>query len=198
VLGHKDHWAQVRYLGALEIDGWIPDDALALRGKHARGYRGRMPTGRTTLMVTPGAVIRTEPQWTSRDLAVMANGYFLDTIKELDDAWAEVFYEDGDVRVHGFVSHQDPPGRVHKPPEPDAPQPITPNATVRVGTCLYASDRGEPIGFAIADVPGELGPGPHPGWYTVAFDTPWGPLAFAVQGPTDQELAACAPVSNQP
>src|SRR5207248_8693127 len=72
-LAHRDGATQVRYLGALEVDGWVPDDALADRGEpHTAG--GRVPTGRQTLMVMPGAVIRTEPQWAGRELAVMANG----------------------------------------------------------------------------------------------------------------------------
>lgn len=194
VLGHKEHWAEIRYLGALEIDGWIPDEALAFRTARTGGYRGRVPTGRMWLTLLPGAVIRSEAQWSARELAVIAYGYTVDKIAEVDNAWSEVGYEDGDVRVHGYVSTQAPPGRAHKPPEADtAPTQIAATATIPAGTCLYASEHGEAIGFVTAASPAELVASSHPGWYAAAFDTPWGPLAFAVQGPTDQELATCQP-----
>jgi len=196
VLGHRDKWAQVRYLGALEIDGWVPDTTLLWKSARDSSYRGRVPTGRTTLMVLPGAVIRTEAQWSARELAVMANGPFLDTIKEIDEAWAEVLYEDGDVRVHGFVSKHDPPGRVHRPHEPEvAPTPVAPNTLIAAGSCLYAGDRGEAIGFVTSDVQGELAPSRAAGWFEVGFDTPWGPITFAMQGPTDHELVKCQPTA---
>ena len=111
-LGHRDHETKVRYLDALQVEGWVPDAVLGDRGP-ARDHTGRVPTGRTTLMVINGAVIRSEPRWGASELAVVANGYLLDTIRELDEAWTEVAYEDGDVAVHGFVSKSDPPGRVH-------------------------------------------------------------------------------------
>ena len=193
-LGHSNGWTEIRYLGALEVDGWIPDGALADHGSPGDTSGGRIPTGRPALMVTPGTVIRTEPTWSARQLAVMASGYFVDTIKELDDAWVEVSYEDNDVRVHGFVSKHDPPGRVHKPHEAETPPPaITPNATVATGTCLYAVEEGEPIGYVIGDPPAELAPGRTSGWFAVSLDTPWGPIAFAARGLVDSDLAACAP-----
>ena len=36
------------------------------------------------------------------------------------------------------------------------------------------------------------------GWWTLTVDTPWGPLAFAAQGPTKSELVACAPPGSVP
>jgi hypothetical protein len=199
-LGHKDGWTQVRYLGSIEVDGWLPDDAIGERtASDMASTLGRIPTGRPTLMVTPGTVIRTEPQWSARELAVTANGYFLDEIKNIDDAWAEAGYEDGDVRVHGFLSRHDPPGRVHKPPEPDTtPDTIQPTATIPIGTCLYSGEHGEMIGFVVEPTPGELDVGHAQGWYDVAFDTVWGPLTFAVQGVTDHDLVACEPASMLP
>lgn len=198
-LGHKDEWTQIRYLGALEIDGWIPDKAIVERTENTDPPSGRIPTGRQTLMVTPGAVIRSEPQWSARELAVMANGYFVDTIKEIDDAWVEVGYEDGEISVHGYVSKHDPPGRVHKPHEAEvAPALVTPNATIASGTCLYAGDNDEPIGFVIGDRPAELEPGRSPGWFAVTLDTPWGPIVFAARGPSDTSLTACAPAGSVP
>jgi hypothetical protein len=148
-------------------------------------------------MVLPGSVIRTEAQWSARELAVMANGPFLDTMKEIDDAWAEVLYEDGDVRVHGFVSKHDPPGRVHRPHEaPAGALSVTPNTLIATGSCLYSSDHGDAIGFVTSDVQGELATSRSAGWFEVGFDTPWGPITFAMQGPTDHELVKCQPAGS--
>lgn len=194
MLGHHDTWTQVRYLGALEIDGWMPDAALEDRTTEDHSAGGRMPTGLPTLLTTPGTVVRTDAKWVARELAVMANGYFLDTIKELDDVWSQVGYEDGDIRVRGFVSRQDPPGRVHKPHEVEvATPPITANATVAKGTCLYASQHGEPIGFTLDAHAAEVSSGRSPSWYTLTFDTPWGPLTFAATGTSEHDLSSCGP-----
>jgi hypothetical protein len=199
VLGHKDTWTHVRYLGALEIEGWVPDAALVDRTKLDRSRMGRVPTGLPTLMVTPGTVVRSEPKWGTRELAVMANGYFLDTEEELDEAWSRVAYEDGDIRVRGFASRRDPPGRVHRPHEPDQPPAqITANATLARGTCLYDTVHGEPIGFLTANHAAELAPSRSPGWFTVALETPWGPITFAAQGASDHELATCVPSAAAP
>ena len=194
VLGHRENWTQVRYLGALEIDGWMPDTALGDRTTNDHSVGGRMPTGLPTLLTTPGAGVRAEPKWIAREIAVMANGYFLDTIKEVDDVWSQVGYEDGDIRVRGYVSRQDPPGRVHKPHEAEVAAPaITPNATVAKATCLYASQHGEPIGFVLDARAAEISSGRSPGWYTVTFDTPWGPITFAATGTSEHDLSSCGP-----
>ena len=66
-LAHRAHTTQVRYLGALQVEGWVPDAVLGDRG-HARDATGRIPTGRRTLMVVPGAVIRSEPRWAASGL----------------------------------------------------------------------------------------------------------------------------------
>lgn len=193
-LGHKGGWTQVRYLGAVEVDGWVPDDVLVDREESHGAPIGRIPTGRPTQMVTPGAVIRAEPRWPGRELAVMANGYFVDKIRDADAPWLEVAYADGDVTVRGFLSTQDPPGRVHRPREPEVPPlAVVPSATVAAGTCLYGAEGGEPIGFVVGDRPAAVEPGRRVGWFTVGFDTPWGPTAFAARGPTETELVACAP-----
>jgi hypothetical protein len=197
-LAHKDHWTQIRYLGALEIDGWVPDEALADRGTPS-DRMGRIPTGRQMLTLLHGAVIRNEPKWAGRQLAVMANGYFVDSIQKLDDAWHEVGYADGDIIVHGYVSTHDPPGQVHRPKAPDAPPPpIQPNATAAIGTCLYAHADGDPIGYIVQAHPIEITEAPRPGWWTILDETPWGPTTFVVKGSDKTELAACAPASVMP
>lgn len=197
-LAHRDRSTQVRYLGALQVEGWVPDAVLADRGR-PRASTGRIPTGRKVLMVIPGAVIRAEPRWAASELAIMASGYFLDTVRELDDAWTEVSYEDGDVAVHGFVSRRDPPGRLHRWPDAEAPAAIAPSATVPSGTCLYARAAGDAIGYIVGNRPVDLdGSGSGGGWWTLTIETPWGPLAFAARGPSKTELAACAPPGAVP
>lgn len=190
-LAHRDHATQIRYLGALQVEGWVPDIVLGDRG-HTRDAVGRIPSGHKTLMVVPGAVIRSEPRWAASELAIMANGYFLDTLRELDEGWTEVSYEDGDVAVHGFVSKRDPPGRVHHWHEPDIAPALAPNTTVASGTCLYARVDGDAIGYIVGTRQVDVDDA-GAGWWTVAIDTPWGPLGFAARGPSPSELATCAP-----
>jgi hypothetical protein len=202
-LAHRDHATQIRYLGALQVEGWVPDAVLGDRAP-ARDAVGRIPTGRKTLMVIPGAVIRTEPRWAASELALMANGYFLDSIRDLDEAWSEVSYQDGDVAVHGFVSKRGPPGRVHRWRETDATPVITPTTTVASGTCLYARAGGDAVGYLVGNRPVDLDDGSAagapgtPGWWTLTIDTPWGPLGFAARGPARTELVACAPPNTVP
>jgi hypothetical protein len=195
-LAHRDRSTQIRYLGALQVEGWVPDAVLGDRG-HARDGTGRIPTGRRTLMVIPGAVIRAEPRWAASELAIIANGYFLDTIRDVDDAWTEVGYEDGDVAVHGFVSKRDPPGRVHHWRDGDAAPAITPNTTVASGTCLYARPGGDAIGYIAGNRPVDLDEAGAGSW-TITLETPWGPVGFAARGPTRTELVACAPPGTVP
>lgn len=195
-LAHRDRWTQIRYLGVLQIEGWVPDVVLGDRGPPRDGT-GRIPTGRKTLMVIPGAVIRTEPRGAARELAIVANGYFVDVIREVDEAWTEVSYEDGDVAVHGFVSKRDPPGRVHRWHDTDGTPTITPDTTVASGTCLYARAQGDAIGYIVGNSPVELDDA-GAGWWTLTIDTPWGPLAFAAHGATRTDLLACAPPDTVP
>ena len=195
-LAHRDRSTQVRYLGALQVEGWVPDAVLADRGR-PRDSTGRIPTGRKTLMVIPGAVIRAEPRWAASELAIMASGYFLDSVRELDDAWTEVSYEDSDVAVHGFVSRRDPPGRLHHWRDAEPLARVAPNTGVASGTCLYAHAGGDAIGYIVGNRPVDLDD-TGAGWWTVTIDTPWGPLGFAAAGPSRGELTACAPPGTVP
>lgn len=195
-LAHRDRSTQVRYLGALEIEGWIPDEVLADRGP-PRGGAGRIPTGRKTFMVLPGAVIRAEPRWAASELALMGTAYSLDIIRELDDGWTEVSYEDGDVVVHGFVSRREPPGRLHHWRDGDPPPTIAPNTSAPSGTCLYARAAGDAIGYLVGNRPVALEDIGR-GWWSLTIDTPWGSLGFAARGPSKTELSACAPPGAVP
>ncbi|HTL38139.1 MAG TPA: hypothetical protein VL326_33650 [Kofleriaceae bacterium] len=190
-LSHEGSRTKIRYVGALEVEGWVADDSLADRGTPGRRNNGRFPTGRRALMVTPGTVIRTEPKWTGTQLAVMSSSYFLDSVNQLDDGWYEVAYEDSDVRVHGFASTRDPPGRTHRRPSPQPQQTqYTPNATAPAHTCLYAND--EPIGFLVGDQQALVERGTRDGWMTITIDTPaWGPIQFEAHGPNESTLETC-------
>jgi hypothetical protein len=193
-LAHQEHWTRVRYFGGVEIEGWVPDDALADHGAahDAGSLRARGSMVQTML---PGSVIRTEARWAAHALATTANTYFVDTIKEIDDAWLEVAFEDGDVKVHGFVSKHDPPGRVHRPPEVENAQAIAPNGKLVAGTCLYVRAGGEPIGFAVQEAPAEIAAGTRADWFDVAVDTPWGPITFAATGASETDLSPCPATS---
>jgi hypothetical protein len=188
-LAHEGTRTRVRYVGPLETEGWLPDDALTDRAPADRTATGRVPTGRKPLMLMPGAVIRVEPKWAGAQLAVMNEGYVVDEIKPVDDAWSEISYEDGDLFVHGYVSRRDPPGRVHRTKQLEASAAPTPNATAVASTCLYVA--GEPVGFLAADQPVLLERANRPGWFTLTIDTPWGPIAFDARGPTETELQTC-------
>jgi hypothetical protein len=195
----KEKRVQVRYVGALEIEGWIPEEALADEGvPRSRVARFPRHTKLRAQHVFPGAVIRREPKWASEQLAVVANAYMLDTMREIDQAWSLVAYDDSDLAMQGFVSRRDPPGRVHKPKDPDiAPQKITPNGKVASGTCLYARVKGEAIGYIVGDQDVTLDDAGG-GWWTLTIDSPWGPLPFSAQGPTNADLVGCAPEGSVP
>jgi len=189
-LARKGGSTQVRYVGAVEVEGWIPDDAISDRAP--AGYRtsGRISSGHKPLMLIQGAIIRAEPKWASAKLAIVGQTYFVDLIREVDDAWSEVSYEDGDVDVHGYVSRRDPPGRTHRRPASESRSPLAANATVRDGTCLYAG--GEPVGFIVDDRQVIVAKTERAGWYALTIDTPWGELVFDARGATETELATCA------
>jgi len=196
-LAHKGKETQIRFVGALEVEGWVPDDVLGDAGQGGR-RAGRMPSGGRPLMLMPGSIIRSKPEWGNNELAMMATGYLVDTVQEQADGWIEVAYTDGDVSLHGYASRRQPPGRVHRPHDPDAPPPlITANAKVASGTCLYSKRDGDPIGYIVGDRDVQLDDA-GTGWWTLAVDTPWGPIPFAARGPTQATLTPCAPAGSVP
>lgn len=200
-LARKDQRTRIRYVGGVEVEGWIPDDMLADAGpRRPRALRRPRHTRLRPQLVPSGVVIRREARWGSEQLAVVAYAYMLDTLREVDDRWALVAYEDTDVSVQGFVSRRDPPGRVHKPRDPElAPQRITPTAKVASGTCLYTAPHRDAhaIGYIVGDRDVMLDDAGS-GWWTLRIDSPWGPLAFAARGPTRTDLATCAPAGSVP
>ncbi len=197
-LAKKDGFTQIRYVGALEIEGWVPDASIGDRGiPRSRG--GRIPTGMKTLTLLPGSIIRAKPEWTGVQLALAANSYFVDIVRELDPRWTEVHYMDGDIRVRGFYQRNSPPSRTHRErvDQNTVPLPITPNAKVASGTCLFARAGGESVGYIVGDRDVSLDPGAN-SWWTLAIDTPWGPITFAARGHAAEELEACAPPDSVP
>lgn len=197
-LARRDGFTQIRYVGALEIEGWVPDGSIVDRGV-SRARMGRLPTGMKTLTLLPGSIIRAKPEWSGAQLALAANNYFVDVVRELDPKWTEVHYQDGDIRVRGFYQRYSPPGRTHRERmDPDtAPIPIAPNAKVASGSCLYSRVGGESVGYIVGDRDVSLEPGTN-GWWTLAIDTPWGPINFAARGPAANELDVCAPPNSVP
>lgn len=192
----KTKRTQVRYVGAIETEGWISDDAL-VDSLALTPATGRIPTGGKTLTLMPGAVIRAEPKWTATQLGVTANSYFVDSLGELPDGWHDVAYTDGEIAVRGFVSKQLPPGKTHRlriDPE-RVPPPITPNGKVGSHTCLYLEAGGDPIGYIVGEPEVDLDEAGQ-GWWHLAIDTPWGALTFAARGASRGELATCGPVAS--
>jgi hypothetical protein len=188
-LAHKGSTTRVRYLGAFEVDGWLPNDAISDRAEAGTRKTGRIPTGRRPLMLRPGTIVRAEPTWAGPQLAVMSQGYFVDQVKELEDGWSEVSYDDGDLSLRGYVSRRDPPGRLHKRAASDPIAALTTNATARDATCLYSGS--EMVGFLVGDRAVMLESTSRPGWYALTIDSPWSAITFDAKGPTETELAKC-------
>lgn len=183
---------RVRYTGAFEVEGTVPTSALTTRGPSRRSVR-RLAGGQKPLLVTPGANIRSEPRVGSSVLALAAYSTTMGIVKPLDNGWYEVNYVDDDVRVHGFVSRQDPPGAVQpRRTTGFAAKTVGPNR-IAGGTCLYAS--GEVVGLAAGSISGSLVPSTRPGWFTFTVETPWDMIDFEVHGPTENDLDRCGSVS---
>ncbi len=187
-LAHKGALTQIRYIGSLEVEGWVPDAAISDRGPPGRALPRRFG-GRKSMLVQAGATIRTEKRWASRALAVAHYSMFVDNTEALDDGWHRVTYADADVVASGFLSKRDPPSRTHRPREAESSTPLSTNITVPADTCLYAGD--EPIGFVVGDRPASLEPSPRVGWFTLTLDTPWGAVPFEARGPAESALAKC-------
>jgi hypothetical protein len=189
-LAHEGERTKARYVGAVEVEGWVPDRMLVDRAPPHR-TQAAPPAARKKLMVHPGAIIRSEPKWASQQRAVVSHSYFIDEVEELDAPWHDVVYEDSDVHVRGFLSLQEPPGRTHRKPEPEPQTPTPTNTTLPDHTCLYSG--GEQVGFLTGEQQVAVTSGPQVGWLTITFDTPWGPIDFAGKGATESTLETCGP-----
>lgn len=187
-LAHEGQRTKVRYVGAVEVEGWVADSVLVDRAPPHRTHAGP-PAARKKLMVHPGVVIRSQPQWAAQQRAVVSHSYFIDEVEELDAPWTDVVYEDSDVHVRGFLSLHDPPGRTHRKPEPEPIPPTPPTTTLPDHTCLYSA--GEPVGFLTGAQQVAVTTGPQLGWLTITLDTPWGPIDFEGKGVTESTLETC-------
>jgi hypothetical protein len=196
-IAQKDGSTHVRYIGAVEVEGWIPDDALADAAPRRRAF-GRIPSARKTLHVMPGATFRVEPRWGTSQLGVVANGYLIDIVKDVDPAWVDALYADGEVDVRGFVSRRDPPSKVHRTKDPSVPPVMSvPNDKAASGTCLFSKPNGDPIGYLVGDRDVQLDDAGG-GWWNLYVDTPWGAIMFAARGPSPAALFPCAPAGSVP
>lgn len=187
-LSRKEGHTRIRYIGNVEVDGWVPDAALAERGTPGR-TAGVRSAQRKPILISIGAPIRSERHVHARALAVAHYSMFVDSLEILDDNWQRVAYSDNDVNVRGFVHKYAAPSITHQRREPEPGMSLTPNTTVAADTCLYAAE--EAVGFIVGDRPALVEPAPRIGWFTVTIDTPWGPVAFEAQGPTESSLAKC-------
>lgn len=187
-LARERGWMRIRYQGALQVEGWVPGDALILRGPAGR-VAHRVPSRGTPVLVIAGTHIRSEPRWASRSLALVAFSSVIDSGKQLDDGWFEAHYEDADVRADGFASRRDPPGALHRSRDPEpAARPPAPD-TLPGGTCLYADQ--QPVGVVVGQAAGTLAPAARPGWFTFTVDTPWDAIELEVHGPLATDLETC-------
>ncbi|HEY4242157.1 MAG TPA: hypothetical protein VGM88_20200 [Kofleriaceae bacterium] len=177
-LGVRGSSTRVRYLGAVEIEGWVPTDALVDRGNQ----RVASPS-MGSLTVLPGAVIRAEAQWASPAVALVSLGTTLEPVGPVE-RWTEVTYDDGEVVVRGFVAPQDPPGLLHgwelRAREEVVPPPTTAAMQhLPVDACLYAGVGGEPIG-RVTRASDYLVEPDRGGWGRAYVPTAWGTIVFGV------------------
>jgi hypothetical protein len=193
-LQHKadEKKTKIRYVGALEVEGWIADDAIGDRGPAGRAA-GRGYGGRRSVMLPPGATIRSERQRNVGSLAVAHYSLFVEGVEQLADGWQRVAYVDSDVSATGYFLKTEPPSATHLVKKPDTTIPLTTNITVPADTCLYAGD--EPVGFIVGDRAALVEASPRVGWFTVTIDSPWGPLELEANGPTETSLTKCAGAS---
>lgn len=196
-LAREDRQVKVRYRGALEVEGWLAAEALA-ETTTRRNHRSRIPQARQTTLVSRGAQILATPNLHRGQLALVVRAHLLDVVATVDAAWSEVAYVDGDVRVEGYWSRRTPPGRLTARQDPElAPLAITPNAKAPSGTCLYARDDGDPIGYLVGDQDVLVEPGDRP-WSSLSIDTPWGAIAFGAQVDASGAWTRCAPEGAAP
>lgn len=181
VLERTEERSRVRYSGALELELWVPNDALTDAAEPVDAQNGMAYQGPKLLHGTPGLAIRAEPRWGSPLIAALARIYYVTEVRALDEAWSEVQYADRAVTVRGYASRRDPP--VQLASRTSSAPPVTPletNDKLTAGTCLYARTRGELVGIA-GDVAAAVVAGEREGWWAVTLETPWGPMTFAAR-----------------
>lgn len=193
-LEHKadEKKTKIRYIGALEVEGWVADDAIGDRGPVGRAP-GRNYGGRRSVLVQAGATFRSEKRRNMGSIAVAHYSMFVENVEQLDDGWLRVAYVDSDVSASGYVLKTEPPSLTHPVKKPDTTAPIATNITVPADTCLYAGD--EPVGFIVGERAVLVEASPRVGWFTLTIDSPWGPIELEANGPTETSLTKCAGAS---
>jgi hypothetical protein len=195
-LARKDKWSQIRYVGRMQVEGWVPDAALAELGQR-RGMFGPIITN--GVFVFKGTVLRTESKWGSRELAVVAQPQLrVELVQSVDRMWSEIRYSDLEVQVSAFINKQMREGRIAETRGPETPPPkVSTNELAPSGTCLHARIDGEAIDYIVGDQRVGLDDAGD-GWWNLAVDTPWGPITFVARGSGKDTLAACAPDGSVP
>ncbi|HEY4057105.1 MAG TPA: hypothetical protein VGM39_10880 [Kofleriaceae bacterium] len=188
---------KVRYLGEIEMEGWVADDAIGETGGEFHVWRGHLPSGAKQITALPGSEILTEPRWGSTRVGAVNGGYWLDAVEKLDDDWLYVTWRTNVAEVAGYYRQFSAPGRTHSQRvDPDAaPAPIVANMRVASGTCLYARAHGESIGFLVGDQDVQVDPTSDAEWPTLAIDTPWGAILFRAHGHDATDFATCVPAN---
>lgn len=182
VLERTDERSRVRYSGAVELEMWVPNDALADQGEPIDAQQGMPFQGPKLFHGVPGVAIRAEPRWGTPQLAALARIYFITEVRTLDDGWSEVEYSDRAVTVRGFASRRDPPVRLASRATASQPSSqLDTNEKLTAGTCLHARARGELVGVTSDVVPVAAVAADREGWWDVTMETPWGPMTFAAQ-----------------
>jgi hypothetical protein len=219
-LAKKEDNTQVRYVGAVEVEGWVPTEVLVDRWPSPREGHGRRPTGRKQLMLTPGAVIRTEPKWNGSQLAILNQSYFVDEIRPVDEnepvggppRIGDVKKLEGMKKLdeqkrrndNGWfeVSYEDGDVFVHgyvskQAPPGRAHKKKPPEQTPPLTPNVNAHDGvclrigTEEIGFLVGDQAVFVEKTGRADAFKVTIDTPWGPITFDAKGATESELAKC-------
>jgi hypothetical protein len=219
-LAKKDDNTQVRYVGAVEVEGWVPTAKLVDRWPAGRENRGRVSNGRKPLMLVSGAVIRFEPKWSGQPLAILNQGYFVDEIRPVDDTnpvggpprIGDVKKLEGMKKLEtpkpknndGWfeVSYEDGDVFVHgyvskQAPPGRAHKKKPPEQTVPLTPNVTAHDGAclrignEEVGFIVGDQAVVVEKTDRAGAFKVTIDTPWGPISFDARGTAESELAKC-------
>lgn len=171
---------EVRHLGGLQVTAMVPVAQLTATvpdrnmGMHIGGNR---------ILVTPGALIRQQPNWSAPVLATVNSAYQLSLIRHVDDKWDEVAYSDFSLDVRGYYSKTLPPGRTAGQWQRRSQLSLanSGDTSVAAGTCLYASVGGGIAGVVKSDFTTDVRPSDRNGWSVAGIATPWGSVAFALR-----------------
>lgn len=184
---------EVRHLGGLQVTAVVPTAQLTATVPERRIG---MQIGGNRILVTPGALIRQQPNWSAPVLATVNSAYQLMLVRHVDDKWDEVAYSDFSLDVRGYYSKQLPPGRTAGNWQRRSQLSLanSGDTTVAAGTCLYASVGGGIAGVVKSDFTTDVRPSDRNGWSAAAIATPWGPVTFALRTSapkTGRTWAAC-------